>query len=83
MSRERRESQRQITNFPGSIVGAGAATADQDCVVADISEGGVRLSVKAPVPDEFTLVLKDGSNTSRRCRVVWRLDDEVGVEFIS
>lgn len=81
MSQERRESPRQVANFPGSIVSD--ATPDQDCVVADISEGGVRLSVTALVPDEFTLILKDGSNTTRRCRVVWRLDDEVGVEFIS
>ena len=52
-----------------------------DCTVADLSEDGVRvIAPGAEVPEEFTLLL-DGT-ASRACSVVWRLDDEVGAEFL-
>jgi hypothetical protein len=51
-------------------------------LIADISDGGVRLFVQSDVPEKFVLVLKDGSGESHECRVVWRLDDELGAEFI-
>lgn len=79
MHEERRASPRQVVNCPGSIV---AAAATQDCLIADISDGGVRLFVQSQVPEEFSLVIKDGSDASHKCRVVWRLDDELGAEFI-
>lgn len=77
---ERRSSPRRIVNCAGYI--PDAAGGGRDCVVADISDGGVRLCVQAEVPDEFVLVLKDGGGASHKCRVVWRLDDEIGAEFI-
>jgi len=78
---ERRASPRRLVNCPGSIV-CDTAAAPLDCVVADLSEGGARLIVPSGVPEEFALVVKDGSETSQRCRVAWRLDEEIGVEFI-
>ena len=81
MSQERRASPRQIVNCPGSIAGDAGAVA-QDCLIADISDGGVRLFVQSKVADEFVLVIKDGSDENHKCRVVWRLDDEIGAEFI-
>jgi len=33
------------------------------------------------VPDEFTLVLP-GAGGLRECRVVWRLGNELGAEFV-
>ena len=81
MFEERRTSPRQIVNCPGSIVGA-PGVASQDCLIADLSDGGVRLFVESKVADEFTLVIKDGSDANHKCRVVWRLDDELGAEFI-
>jgi hypothetical protein len=81
MSQERRASPRQIVNCPGSIAGDADAVA-QDCLIADISDGGVRLFVQSKVADEFVLVIKDGSDENHKCRVVWRLDDELGAEFI-
>ena len=65
----------------GSIV-CGASAESQDCLIADISEGGVRLFIQAEVPETFVLVIKDGSDANHKCRVVWRLDDELGAEFI-
>lgn len=81
MFQDRRASPRQVVNCPGSIVchpGAGS----QECLIADISDGGVRLFVQADVSEKFTLVIKDGSDANHECRVVWRLDDEIGAEFI-
>ena len=79
MSEERRAFPREIVNCPGSIV---APAGTNDCLIADISEGGVRLFVQSPVPDEFSLVIKDSNDAMHKCRVVWRLDDELGAEFI-
>jgi hypothetical protein len=62
------------------VVGDGAPIR---CWLADISEGGARLATSqaGKLPDEFTLEL---SNELRRwCRIVWRADEEVGVQFTS
>ena len=68
-------------NCPGSIVDD-AGVRSQDCLIADISDGGVRLFIQAEVPETFILVVKDGTDVNHDCRVVWRLDDELGAEFI-
>lgn len=81
MFQDRRASPRQVVNCPGSIV-CDPGARSQDCLIADISDGGVRLFVQSDVPEKFVLVLKDGSGESHECRVVWRLDDELGAEFI-
>jgi len=52
----------------------------RDCLVTDVSDGGVRLYVEGVgVPDEFTLYFASGER--RECRVKWRLGYEVGVAF--
>ena len=77
---ERRKSERRLVNSPAKFRAAPGAPA-QDCMVMDMSDGGVRLFAEGTeVPDEFVLVL-DGDAT-RPCQVVWRLDAEVGAEFI-
>jgi len=77
---ERRKSERHVVNSPAKLRAAADAPA-QDCVVMDMSDGGVRLFAEgAEVPDEFILDL-DGE-TGRPCQVVWRLDAEVGAEFL-
>ena len=56
----------------------------RDCLVMDISDGGVRLNAKGlDVPDEFVLLLStDGVVRERMCKVAWRSGDEVGAEFV-
>ena len=77
---ERRKSERHVVNSPAKFRAAADAPA-QDCMVMDMSDGGVRLFAEtAEVPDEFILDL-DGSG-GRPCQVVWRLDAEVGAEFV-
>jgi hypothetical protein len=51
------------------------------CWLSDVSEGGARLATAEAraLPDRFVLELS--SNLSRWCRVVWRSDQAVGVQF--
>jgi len=54
-----------------------------DCTIRDISEGGARLRVASPlgIPEFVELVF--GDETARPCRVVWRKEAQIGVEFQS
>lgn len=53
------------------------------CALSDISETGARLDVDKPdaVPDRFVLLLSDSGSVRRRCRVVWRKAQQIGVTF--
>jgi|SRR5262245_485080 len=55
-----------------------------DCAIVDVSQGGARIAVLASdmVPAEFLLAFSPKSDVSRRCRVAWRKEDEVGVTFL-
>jgi hypothetical protein len=54
------------------------------CTVQDITSGGARLKLANTfgVPDDFELTFELG-RTRRRCRVVWRTHDQLGVAFES
>jgi hypothetical protein len=55
------------------------------CIVHDISNGGARLSITAPLavlPRTFTLVLLKDS-VQRDCELVWSDRGVIGVKFIS
>jgi len=79
---ERRKSERHVVNSPAKLRAAADAPA-QDCVVMDMSDGGVRLLAEGiEVPDEFILDLDGEAGQGRPCQVVWRLDAEVGAEFL-
>ena len=56
----------------------------RQCVVADLSNSGVRLLVDEPhaVAGRFSLLLKREAVPGRRCRVIWRRGTEIGAEFI-
>lgn len=55
----------------------------QGCVVADISDTGGRLNVEdgEAVPGTFMLWLASNGSAQRKCRVVWRQKQQVGVTF--
>ena len=55
----------------------------QGCVVADISDIGARLQVEnaKTVPDHFVLLLSASGKPKRKCRVIWRKGEEIGLEF--
>jgi hypothetical protein len=56
-----------------------------DCLVINVSKGGVRLNVEGlAVPDEFVLLLnKDGIVKKSACKVTWRFADEIGAKFVA
>ena len=56
-----------------------------DCLVIDISNGGVRLNVEGlDVPDEFVLLLsEDGIVQESTYKVIWRFGHELGAKFVS
>jgi hypothetical protein len=60
-------------------------TLPRDCLVINISKGGVRLNVEGlNLPDEFVLFLSnDGIVQESTCKVTWRLGDEVGAKFVA
>jgi hypothetical protein len=53
-----------------------------DCCVRDLSETGARIRCKdqSAVPTDFKLLLL-AENRIRDARVVWRKDDQLGLQF--
>ena len=78
---ERRRTSRQRTLKGGTIIFGTAA--DTDCVIRNLSAIGAALDVErtAGIPDEFTLLIKP-EIVKRQCRVVWRSEKRIGVEFV-
>ena len=80
---EKRKSQRQpISRYAKLQLRGGSLP--RDCLVTDMSEGGVRLHVEGvEVPEQFVLILSVGGGKPelRHCRVVWKLGHEVGAKF--
>ena len=78
---ERRRIARHVVNIPARIDIGGTIRA---CMIVDISELGAQLAVERSLalPDSFTLLLSPSGHPARRCRVAWRSDVNVGVEFL-
>jgi hypothetical protein len=53
------------------------------CTISDVSATGARLTTKYPrsLPNEFHLALN--ADLMRRCRVMWRNGNQVGISFIA
>jgi hypothetical protein len=56
----------------------------RECVVVDESRKGARLAVDAPneIPDDFYIYMSLESTSRHHCRVAWRTDKQIGVEFL-
>jgi hypothetical protein len=83
MLKEGRKTQCQsIKRIAKIFVGVDALP--RDCLVTDISDGGVRLHVEGTaVPDQFSLMVQTDPPMRRQCRVIWRLGYEIGAEFVA
>jgi hypothetical protein len=82
-SKDRRRSARRLINRVAKIQ-LGNGTLPRDCLITDISTGGVRLHVEGfEVPDDFVLLLS-GDDLAKECNyhVVWRLGHEIGARFM-
>jgi hypothetical protein len=82
MFTEKRRSLRRVISRYAKVQVSGGAL-PRDCLVSDISAGGVRLHVEGiDVPDRFVLFVDDGGGAKPRdCAVVWRLGYELGARF--
>ena len=69
----------------GAKIQLAADTLARDCLLINVSDGGVRLNVEGlNVPDEFVLFLYHGGAVQKRmCKVVWREGNEIGAKFIA
>jgi hypothetical protein len=80
---EKRKSKRQPISRNAKLQLPGGSL-PRDCLVTDISDGGVRLHVEGvDVPEQFAALLSIGDGTPkwRHCKVVWKLGHEVGAKF--
>jgi PilZ domain len=80
---DRRKARRRLINRLAKIQLANCGL-PRDCLITDISTGGVRLHVEGfEVPDDFVLLLC-GDDLAKECnyQVVWRLGHEIGARFV-
>jgi hypothetical protein len=66
-------------------IGAGDASTLVQASVQNISEGGAKVVCRAQVeiPETVDLYMTQDGRVGRRCKVVWRSDDALGLMFIS
>jgi hypothetical protein len=87
MAEERRRSLRKSFSHPASLFHADGKPIC-GCTLRDISDTGARLRIGeriepggAQLPPKFILAISKSGNVFRRCEVVWRGKDEIGVRF--
>ena len=80
---ELRRSTRKDVHFPAWIDVSDGSN-PRNCTVLDVSEDGARIALASPceLPTEFWLVLSKDGTRRRRCRMVWRSEGEMGVNYL-
>ena len=83
MSIEKRKYARRAITYPGQI-DLGGGQPMRACTLHDVSDQGalIALAQIQDLPDEFILVLGYHGTARRHCRVVWRSNQQIGVEFV-
>ena len=81
--REHRRAKRLLKR-QAAWISHGSGRSDVPCVLWDMSETGARLSAARSnfLPGGFTLLLTKDRRSQRHCRVVWRTDGQLGVQFV-
>jgi hypothetical protein len=80
---EKRKNLRRSISYPAMIdIGDGSPL--RECSLCDASQEGAQLTVAdtASLPDQFMMVLSFDGAARRRCRVVWKNERQVGIEFV-
>jgi hypothetical protein len=82
MSSEKRKKYRRSFTYPGQI-DLGDGSPPRKCMLRDASDTGAQILVASPdeLPNEFFLILSYDGAAQRRCRVMWRTENRVGVKF--
>lgn len=79
---ERRKSARQAIQL-NAIIERAPNLLPLSCLIVDMSVAGARISApNAALPNDFTLLLSRDGPVRRNCKVVWRRDFTVGVQFV-
>ena len=78
---ENRGAQRHRTLKKGTIA-LNDHRSTIECLIRNLSESGAQLKIASiiGIPDTFDLV--DGDKKIRHCRVAWKRETEIGVEFV-
>src|SRR5215212_4780845 len=81
---QRRKSARRRVNLKAAIFSEDGAALICPCTLADVSQGGTKLMVERPstVPETFVLMLSSGARLHRKCKIQWRSETAIGVQFI-
>jgi hypothetical protein len=79
-----REPRRCLNNHSAWIA-VDDSTTKLDCVVLDVSPGGAKIVLDAPIDvrDTFSLTLVPSHPKQERCEVVWRRGKTYGVKFLT
>jgi len=79
---EQRKKPRRQFNYNAKIL-ADKKGPSCACSISDVSETGARIVLERDIelPSYFILLLTPRGDARRRCRVVWRTELTVGVEF--
>lgn len=80
---EKRKNPRRLVSYP-AFIDLGDDRPAVKCALCDASQEGAQLAVADPaaLPDEFILALSSAGAARRRCRVTWRAEDSIGVQFL-
>lgn len=83
MADEKRKNHRQTLKYPAKL-DFGDGTPFVSCILTDVSASGARFVVECPdnIPENFSLLLAPEHSALRRCKVVWREANQIGVEFL-
>ena len=87
MTEERRRTLRKAFSHPAGLFYPDGKRICE-CIMRDISDTGARLLIEEPrdseiddFPSEFILTISKSGNVYRRCKLVWRRNNELGVNF--
>lgn len=82
-SADKRKSLRRSISYPATILLGGDAL-PIGCALCNASQEGAQLMVAEPdrIPDRFVLALSADGAAKRKCLVVWRSGDLIGVRFV-
>ena len=80
---EKRKNLSRTVTYP-AYIDLGDGSPLRPCTLCDASQKGAHLALAEPnaVPDEFILALSSDGAARRHCRVIWRNETQVGVEFL-
>jgi hypothetical protein len=80
---EKRKTIRRTVTYP-AFLDFGDGSPARECTLCDASQEGAQLAVADPesLPNEFILALSSDGAARRRCRVMWRTETQIGVEFL-